>query len=94
MSQVSTLSVHFSCASLGHAGKNAARVRVDVYWLCQVPGSLDTLLGQIVPPPKKTFLPSRRIRKRSLSSIVIVDTLEGDKGANNNSCLPETQCKS
>lgn len=30
-------------------------MRVDVYGLCQVPVSLDTLLGQILPP-KKTFL--------------------------------------
>lgn len=51
MSQVS-LSVHFSCASLGHAGKNTAQVRVDVYWLCQIRGFLDFLLGQIAPPKK------------------------------------------
>lgn len=68
---------------------------------CQVPGCLDTPLGQTIPPRKIRFFSqlrvlqrSRRIRERRLRSIATVDTLEGDKGANNHSYLPESQCKS
>lgn len=66
---------------------------------CQVPGCLDTLLGQ--PPPERApffswlrvLQRSRRIRTSSLSSILIVDTFKGDKSANNHLYLPEILCK-
>lgn len=59
-------------------------MHVDVYWFCQVPVSLDTLLGQILPPPqkKKTFL----LSVLSVESYLKIEDNEEEKAEQHHNC--------